>query len=345
MGVDLVNILSKRKILLEELAGRSIAVDAYNALYQFLAIIRGVAGEPLMDRSGRVTSHLSGLFYRTVNMAEKGIKLAYVFDGKPPALKEAELKYRMAVKDEAVVKYKKALKRGDLEGARKYAQMTSRLKDEMIKDAKRLISLLGIPWVQAPSEGEAQAAYIASKGDVWAASSQDYDSLLFNSPRLVRNLAISGRRKLPNKNVYIEVEPEIVGLHKMLEELEITREQLIDLGILVGTDFNPGGVKGLGSKKALKLLKEHGSIEGIRSNKLSLDLSANLGEIRKIFLQPTVTEEYRLEWSTPRMEESVAFLCDERDFNEIRVRNALERMVNAVKQEKSKRTLESYFGS
>ncbi len=241
LGVNLAEVVPRRKVSLDELSGKSIAVDAYNALYQFLAIIRGVAGEPLMDRSGRVTSHLSGLFYRTINMAEKGVKLAYVFDGEPPTLKEAELKYRMAVKDEAVMKYKEALNKGDLEKARRYAQMTSKLKDEMVDDAKKLISLLGVPWCQAPSEGEAQAAYMALKGDVWAASSQDYDSLLFNAPTLVRNLTITGRRKLPKKNVYIEVVPEIVKLQQVLDNLGITRAQLIDLGIVVGTDFNPGG--------------------------------------------------------------------------------------------------------
>ncbi|MEM2902080.1 MAG: flap endonuclease-1 [Candidatus Bathyarchaeia archaeon] len=342
MGVDLADIVSRRKVSLEELSGKSVAVDGYNALYQFLSIIRGVAGEPLMDRSGRVTSHLSGLFYRTVNLVEKGIKLVYVFDGKPPALKEAELKYRMAVKDEAVVKYKEALRRGELDEARKYAQMTSRLKDEMVEDAKRLISLLGVPWVQAPSEGEAQAAYMAFKGDVWAASSQDYDSLLFNAPRLVRNLTLTGRRKLPGKNIYVEVEPEIVELNQVLDELGITREQLVDLGILIGTDFNPEGVKGLGPKTALKLLKEYKSIESIQASR-PMDLPFNLEEIRSIFLRPEVTDDYRLEWTPPRSEEVVKFLCGERDFNESRVRNALTRLADAWKRVKEKRTLESYF--
>jgi len=192
---------------MEELSGKSIAIDAYNALYQFLAIIRQPTGEPLTDRTGRITSHLSGLLYRTANLVEKGIKPVYVFDGTPPSLKAAEIQRRMKFKEEAVIKYEEALKRRDIEEARVYAQATSQLKDYMVEDAKRLLSLLGIPWVQASSEGEAQAAYLAAKGHVWASASQDYDSLLFGAPRLVRNLTITGRRKLPRKNVYVEVNP------------------------------------------------------------------------------------------------------------------------------------------
>lgn len=343
MGVNLGDLIPKRKIGFEELSGRAVAIDAYNALYQFLATIRGASGEPLMDRKGRITSHLSGLLYRTSNLVERGVKPVYVFDGEPPALKEAELKRRMKIKEEAVVKYEEALKKGDLEGARRYAQMAARLKDEMVEDAKRLLSLLGVPWVQAPSEGEAQAAHMAAKGDVWAASSQDYDSLLFGAPRLVRNLTITGKRKLPKKSAYVEVEPELVELGRALKELGLTREQLVELGILVGTDFNPDGVKGVGPKTALKLLKEHGSLEKIASSKLGA-LPENVPKIKEIFLKPKVTDEYKLEWREPNVEEAVEFLCRERDFSEDRVRGALERMIEGLRAVKEKRTLESFFG-
>jgi len=343
LGVDLSDLVSKKATSLNELAGRRIAVDGYNALYQFLAIIRGATGEPLMDRAGRVTSHLSGVLYRTVNMVESDVKIVYVFDGEPPTLKEAEIKYRQAVKEEAVLKYKEALSKGDVETARKYAQMTSKLKDEMVDDAKRLLACLGIPWVQAPSEGEAQASYMASKGDVWAASSQDYDSLLFNAPRLVRNLTISGRRKLPGRNVYVEVEPELIELSRVMSELGISREQLVDLGILVGTDFNPDGIKGIGPKTALKLIKEHGGLEKAAEEK-GLPIPPNFEEIRQIFLSPKVSTDYHLEWKEPDVEGVASFLCGERDFNEIRVRNALTRMTESLKKTKGKSTLESFFG-
>jgi len=251
----------KTAVTLESLGGKSIAIDAYNALYQFLAIIRQPDGTPLKDSTGKITSHLSGLFYRTTNLVELSIKAVYVFDGVPPTLKETEIKRRAKVKEEALVKYEKAMAEGRIEEARSYAQATSRLKDYMADDSKRLLTLMGIPWLQAPSEGEAQAAHLARKGDTNFCASQDYDSLLFGAPMLVRNVTISGRRKLPKKEVYIDVVPETVELNQALKELGITREQLVDIGILVGTDFNPEGIKGMGPKTALKLIKEHGSLE------------------------------------------------------------------------------------
>ncbi len=342
LGVDLGDLVSREKITLEQLSGRSIAVDGYNSLYQFLAIIRGPTGEPLMDRQGRVTSHLSGLLYRTTNMAEKGIRLVYVFDGVPPSLKEAEIRRRSKVKEEALVKYEEAVTRGDFQEARRYAQATSRVKDLMVEDAKRLLDALGVPWVQAPSEGEAQAAYIAKKGDVWAAASQDYDSLLFGAPHLVRNLAISGRRKLPRREAYVEVEPEVVELSRVLSELGISREQLIDLGILVGTDYNPDGVRGVGPKTALKMLKEHGSIDKILPT-LQTEFPEDPLKIRRIFLNPEVTDSYSIQWREPKTEEVVQFLYRERDFSEERVRNAVERMISGLKERETKRTLNSFL--
>jgi len=343
LGVDLGDLISKKKMSLDDLSGKALAVDAYNALYQFLAIIRGATGEPLMDRQGRVTSHLSGLLYRTANMMERGMKLVYVFDGEPPALKEAEIKRRMKVKEEAYVKYEEALKKGALEEARKYAQMTSRLKDTMVDDGKRLLTAMGVPWVQAPSEGEAQAAYMAARDDVWAAASQDFDSLLFGAPRLVRNLTITGKRKLPRKDVYVEVEPEIIELSRVISELGITREQIIDLGILMGTDFNPEGIKGIGPKTALKMVKEYGSIEKIASELKGLEFPENPTRIKDIFLKPKVSADYKIEWKAPQPDEVVSFLCRERDFSEDRVRNAIERMVAGMKERRAKTPLETFF--
>ena len=343
MGVDLGDLVPHRRITLDELSGKTFAVDAYNALYQFLAIIRGPAGVPLMDRQGRVTSHLSGLLYRTTNLAERRIRLVYVFDGTPPALKETEIKRRRAVKEEATVKYEQAISRGEVEEAKKYAQATASLKDMMVEDAHRLLEYLGVPYVQAPSEGEAQAAYMAARGDVWSAVSQDYDSLLFGATRLVRNLAISGRRKLPLKEAYVQVDPEILDVAATLESLELTKEQLIDLGILIGTDFNPDGFKGIGPKTALKLLRENGTIEGIAQKNPDFKPPPNLNRIRQIFLKPEVTSDYTLYWSEPRTDDLVRFLCGERDFNEERVRTAVERAKSAIVKDSGKQTLESFF--
>ena len=343
MGVDLGDLVPHRKISLDELSGKTLAVDAYNALYQFLAIIRGPTGAPLMDREGRVTSHLSGLLYRTTNLAERGIRLAYVFDGIPPTLKEVEIKRRRAVKEEATVKYEGAISRGEIEEAKKYAQATASLKDMMVEDAHQLLEYLGVPYVQAPSEGEAQAAYMAARGDVWAAVSQDYDSLLFGATRLVRNLAISGKRKLPMREAYVEVDPEIIVLAPTLELLGLTREQMIDLGVLIGTDFNPDGFKGIGPKTALKLIRENGSIDGITQKDLDFKPPPSLNRIRQIFLKPEVNSRYTLHWREPRTDELVRFLCGERDFNEERVRTAVERAKVGMTKDSGKQTLESFF--
>ncbi|MGQ9640780.1 MAG: flap endonuclease-1 [Candidatus Bathycorpusculaceae bacterium] len=343
MGVNLRELVPKVTVRLEDLNGKSIAIDAYNALYQFLAIIRQPDGTPLKDSSGRITSHLSGLLYRTSNLMELGIKPIYIFDGTPPALKEVEIKRRMKAKEEALIKYEQAIKEGRIEEARMYAQATSRLKDYMAEDSKRLLDLMGIPWIQAPSEGEAQAAHVVKRRDADYCASQDYDSLLFGAPRLVRNVTISGRRKLPSKNLYVEVIPEIVELEQVLRECGITYEQLIDVGILIGTDFNPEGVKGLGPKTALKLIKEHGRIENALPHIKNAEFPVEPQKIREIFLKPKVTDNYRIEWKKTDVEGVVDFICRERDFSEDRVRKALEKMQKGITKFKGKTTLEKWF--
>jgi flap endonuclease-1 len=342
--VNLRALIPKTKIDFKNLSGKSVAIDAYNSLYQFLAIIRQPNGTPLKDRSGKITSHLSGLFYRTAKLVEIGVKVIYVFDGIPPALKEAEIKRRVKIKAEALVKYEEALKEGKIEKARKYAQMTSKLKDYMPEDSKRLLTEMGVPWIQAPSEGEAQAAYLTTKGDADFCGSQDYDSLLFGATSLVRNLTISGRRKISRKRVYIEVVPEIIKLDYVLKELDITREQLIDVAILVGTDFNPNGVKGVGPKTALKLIKKHGSIYEVIQKLKNADFPVEPKKIRDIFLKPKIISKYDLNWKTPNEEGVINFLCREKDFSKERVVNTLKRMSDGIKEAKSKTTLESWFG-
>jgi len=344
LGVDLRELVPKTIITLEDLSGKAIAIDAYNALYQFLAIIRQPDGTPLKDSSGRVTSHLSGLLYRTSNLVELGTRLIYVFDGAPPALKEVEIKRRRRVKEQAMVQYERALREGKTEEARMYAQVTSQLKDYMAEDSKKLLDLMGVPWIQAPSEGEAQAAYLTKKGEADYCASQDYDSLLFGAPRFVRNVTISGRRKLPSKNIYVEVVPEVVELEQVLNQCGITYEQLVDVGILIGTDFNPDGIKGLGPKTALKLIKEHGTLENAIPHIKNAEFPVDPQRIREIFLHPRVTDDYRIEWNEPDVEAVVDFICRGRDFSEDRVRKALQKMQRGITEEKGKTTLEKWFG-
>lgn len=342
MGVNLSDLVIRKPITLDALQGKVIAIDAYNALYQFLATIRQPDGTPLMDSRGNITSHLSGLLYRTINLLEKGIKPVYVFDGKPPEMKDLEILKRMKIKKEAEKKYEEALRRGDLEAARKYAQRALRLTEPMVRSAKTLLELMGIPYVQAPSEGEAQAAYMTRKGDAWATASQDYDSLLFGAPRLVRNLTISGRRKLPGKDVYVEIKPEIIDLEESLRTLGITREQLIDIAILLGTDYNPDGVKGVGPKRALRLIKTYKSLEKVLPI-VNGEFPVDPLEIRKFFLNPSVTDNYVIEWKEPDKEGLMKFLCKEHDFSENRVEKAIRRLEKAMRQIRTQSSLEEWF--
>ncbi len=341
MGVQFTDLVKPTQIGFEEMAGKRIAVDALNALYQFLSIIRQPDGTPLMDSAGRVTSHLSGLFYRNANFLEYGIIPIYVFDGKPHILKGKVLAARTRARAEAKSKWESALAVGHLEAAKTYAKQSSRLTDEMLDDSRRLLKAMGIPHVQAPSEGEAQAAYMVPRGDAWGVASQDYDSLLFGATRLVRNLAISGRRKLPRQNAYVTINPEIIRLDDVLGDLGVDREQLIDIAILMGTDFNPKGVEGIGPKRALAMVREHGSAsKGMAAS--GIEVGFDIDEIREIFLKPEHTDDYELVWQPPDEDAVVGFLCGERNFSEERVRNALERIRESEKL-RNQKSLDSWF--
>ncbi|MGI0092018.1 MAG: flap endonuclease-1 [Nitrososphaerales archaeon] len=342
MGVNLRNIAEPKKIELEDLRGKKIAIDAFNTLYQFLSIIRGMTGDLLRDNKGRVTSHLSGLFYRNMNLLETGIRLIYVFDGEPPKLKTAEISRRREIKVQAGEHYKEALEKKDYIAAKKFASATSYLDNAMVEESKRLLDLMGIPWLQAPSEGEATAAYLTTAGATDYAASQDYDSLLFGAARLVRNVTISGKRKLPNRSVRVDVIPETVTLSEILSANQITREQLIDIGLLLGTDFNPGGFRGVGPATALKLVKRYSKIENIPELKGKINFDPN--EIREIFLNPKVsTKKVDLDKqkNPPNREELRRYLIDEHDFSRERIEAALGRL-DATK-EKESQSLERWF--
>lgn len=326
MGVNLRDIAEPKKISLEDLSGRSLAIDAFNTLYQFLSIIRGESGDLLKDSKGNVTSHLSGLFYRSMNLLETGIRLVYVFDGEPPKLKHAEIQRRKEIKTQAATLYTEALARSDFVNAKKYASATAHLDEAMIKDAKKLLDLMGIPSIQAPSEGEATAANLCRNGVVDYAASQDYDSLLFGAPRLARNVTISGKRKLPNRNMRVDVIPETVVLEDVLSSNGITREQLIEIAMILGTDFNHPDFKGIGPKTALKLVKKHRKIEDIPELKGKIMFEPE--EIRQIFLYPDVAtpSNSELEQKPPKKDEIFQFLCQEHDFSEERINSSFARL-------------------
>lgn len=325
MGVHLTPIVVKKVVSLRDLMGRSLAIDASIYLHEFLSLIRKPDGTPLTNRQGEVTSHLVGLAFRTTRLlTDYHIRTVFVFDGVPPLLKREEITVRRAQRMKAEEEWRKALEAGDLSAAFSKAVMTGRLTRVMVDDAKHLLGLLGIPWVQALGEAEAQAAHMAMKGDVWASASKDYDSLLFGAPRLVRYVTIGGREFLPSKGAARRLEPEIIDLHEFLGQYGLTRAQLVDLAILVGTDFNRG-IRGIGPKTALRLITAHGSLEGLPPE-IGGKLPANVNEIRRIFLEPEVSDDYAVRWGNLNEEELYRFLCDEQGFSESRVRVVVDRM-------------------
>jgi flap endonuclease-1 len=340
MGLDLKPLLIREKTKLESFTNKIVAIDAYNAIYQFLAIIRGPEGLHLSDTQGHVTSHITGLFYRNINFLSLGIKPIYVFDGKPPSLKSAEIEHRKQIKKDATVKYERAMSEGKMDDARKYAQQTTSMKDGMVEDSKHLLDLFGIPYIQAPSEGEATAALLTTTGHADVAASQDFDSILFGARKLVRNFTNSGRRKLPNRNTYIEIEPEIIDYKKNLEALGITREQLIDVGILIGTDFNPDGFERVGPKTAIKMIKEYGKLEDVTQIQEQLEM-IDYNAIRKIFLEPEVAKVDKIEFGEVKYDDIISYLSNERSFSRDRVNSSLNRLKKSL--EKKSQTLEKWF--
>ena len=326
MGVELKDFVHAKTITFEELNGKVIAVDAHNMLYQFLTTIRQRDGSLLVNSKGEVTSHLNGLFYRCTSFMEKGMKLVFVFDGKPPVLKRKEIERRRGIKEEARIRFEKAEKEGDVEAMRKYSSRTTVLTKEMIEESKKLLRLLGIPIVQAPSEGEAQAAYMTQK-DVFAAVSQDYDSLLSGSERLVRNLSVEGKRKKAGKLAYEIVKPELILLSEMLNTLGIDREQLIVIAMLIGTDYNPKGIPGIGPQKALKLVKGQKDFDKIfEKAEWKKHTDVDWKEIFYTIKDMPVVKDYVLQWSMPDIEGIKEMLVDN-NFSAERVEQKLEKFV------------------
>ncbi|MDO5836642.1 MAG: flap endonuclease-1 [Methanobacterium sp.] len=328
MGVKFKDIVSPDEIRFEDLDGKIVALDAANVIYQFLSSIRQLDGTPLKDQNGRVTSHFSGILYRTSALVEKGIKPVYVFDGQSSALKKETQQKRKEIKEESERKWKEALEEGRLDDARKFAVRSSRMSPEIVEGSKKLIKLMGIPYIQAKGEGEAQASYMVARGDAWCVASQDYDCMLFGAPRMVKNLTISGS----------QTPPELIELEKVLGNLDITREQLVDMAIMVGTDFNQG-IKGIGAKKGLKLIKEHGDIYHIL-NELDIELDVDPTILRNMFLNHEVDSDYELKWQKADQEQITDFLCGKHDFSENRVLSALDKL---KKLQTTQSSLEQWF--
>ncbi len=341
MGLNIKEIIPRKEIKISDLKGKTVCVDAFNSLYQFLSTIRQVDGTPLMDSKKRVTSHLSGIFYRNIALLAEGIKLVYVFDGKPPELKSKTSEIRKQGRDIAKERYEKAKQVEDITAMKRYSSQLLRLNQEMIDESKELLKAMGIAVVQAPSEGEAEAAYLCKKKEVYSAVSQDYDSLLFGATRLVRNLTLARKRK--TYTGYVEVKPELIELRHVLDTLEINLDQLICLGILVGTDYNPRGILGIGQKKALDIVRKYKqpvlifkSVEE-KINSLPEEDRFDWKEIFELFHKPNVKD---VEIKFPKMNEDKIreILIKEHDFSEQRVEKQIERL-NEIKEARKQRTL------
>ncbi|MEK6846936.1 MAG: flap endonuclease-1 [Nanoarchaeota archaeon] len=325
MGLQIGDLVSRREVSFQDLKGKTIAVDAFNAIYQFLSSIRQPDGTPLMDSKGRVTSHLSGLFYRNIALLAEGIKLIYVFDGEYNELKNKTHEHRDALKREMAEKYEEAVAEEDIGAMGKYARGFSKLDDEMIRESKELLEVMGIAVVQAPSEGEMQAAELVKNGQAWAAGSQDYDALVVGATRLIQNLTLARKRKTISGFVYIA--PEMIEFEGVINQLGITADQLICLAILVGTDFNLGGVKGIGPKKALELVRRKKYPVAIfqEVEERFGDLGFNWKEIFEIFKKPNVSKQ---RVSFPKFDEAKIreILVSRHEFSEERVENQLQKL-------------------
>lgn len=321
MGVQLGEIIPKKEIEIDSLRNKKLAIDAFNWIYQFLSIIRDrETGEPLKDSRGRVTSHLSGIFYRTSKLIEAGVKPIYVFDGSPPDFKYVTAE-RSQIRRESEVKWKEAVEKEEFENIRKYAQASSRLTGEMIEQSKKLLEYMGLPHVQALSEGEAQCAYMCKEGLVFATASQDFDSILFGSPRLVKNLSISGKRKMPKQEGFYYVYPELIELERIKKETGLTREQLIIIGLLVGSDFNPG-IKGIGPKKALDMVKKEKTLDKILK-KVEWNTEVPAKKIYDFYVNPP-SKDVEIQFKQMQADKIMKLMVDEHEFSPERIEKVIK---------------------
>jgi len=340
MGLNIREIIPRQEIELSDLKGKTLCVDAFNILYQFLSSIRQIDGTPLMDSKKRITSHLSGIFYRNIALLEQGIKLIYVFDGEAPELKLKTHKKRGSARETARQRYEEAKGVEDLASMKRYSSQLIRLNDEMIEESKELLKAMGIAVIQAPSEGEAQAAYLAKiKEEIYASASQDYDSLLFGAPKLIRNLTLARKRKTISG--WMEVKPELIKLDKVLNSLEINIDQLICLGILVGTDYNPRGIPGIGQKKALQLVKKFKQpiliFKEVEEQIMSLPEEDQFDwkKIFELFHRPKVSKP-SYKFGKVNEKKITELLVERHEFSEIRVQKQLERLREITEKGKQK---------
>ncbi|MEM4367084.1 MAG: flap endonuclease-1 [Candidatus Anstonellales archaeon] len=343
MGVDISSVITPRQISFLDLNGKKVGIDAFNTLYQFLSSIRQEDGTPLQDMKGNVTSHLAGILYRTARFFEFGVLPVYVFDGEKTPFKIKEIERRAEQKRLAEERLRKAIEEERVEEVGRYAKAVIKLDKQKISESKELISSLGIPVVTAMFEGEAEAASMASKGLIDGVASQDYDALVFGAPVLYRNLTLNERRRVGGRE--ITVRPEMLIQSEVLKQLGITKEKLVWLALLIGTDFNQG-ITGVGAKKGLALVKSVQSFNELKTivaEKYKQEFEDYIDEVAEFFLNPPVHSDYSIKWSKPDKGKVFSILCKEHDFSEERVAKVLERMESAYEKRIMQRRIDSWF--
>jgi len=322
MGVKLPGILPVRTISWNDLKGKKIGVDFSNVCYQFLSSIRQRDGTPLMDSQGRTTSHLSGIFHRSLNLMQKGIKLCYIFDGKPPELKYETQRKRRERKEKAYEKYTKAKQEDDIDSMYKYSKQVTYLNNEMVQESKELIKALGLPVIQSPSESDAQGSFMVERKNLYAFATSDADALLHGCPRSIPNLTLSQTRRIPGGK-FIYIQPHMIELKDVLKHLKVNQDQLIVMGILTGTDYNPKGIVGIGPKKALNLVQQYKKFDKLFSE---VETDFNWKKIYAIFKSMPVMKNYQLNWKPIDDEKVKEILVEEHEFNLERVESSLEKL-------------------
>jgi flap endonuclease-1 len=328
MGCNLKDLATPVRVRLPDLAGQRVGIDAFLTAFQFLTTMRDRSpegdGMPLRAPDGRYVAHLMGFLQRTVTLLESGIVPVFVFDGPSPALKEAELASRRARREEAEEQYAAARAAGDHRLAQKLAARIMHYSPEMVEETKTMLGLLGVPWVAAAAEGEGQAAVMAKRGHLDVVATQDWDALLYGSPVLVRHLMADG-----SKSYGKVIHAERIDLDAMREAIGLTQDQLVDLGIMIGTDFHPG-VRGVGPKTGLKLLQKHGTLEGVCEAK-EVEAPENIDEIRAIFHDHPAsdTDPAALVLGPVDAKGLTQFLQVERGFSQRRMDDAFDRLKNA----------------
>jgi flap endonuclease-1 len=347
MGVAIGKLIEDAKVKFEinnSYKDKKFGFDASNIIYQFITTIRGIDGEPLKNKDGIVTSHLNGLFYRVLNLLSNNINIYFIYDGKSIDLKHKTQNERRERKEVARESFKDAVLRGDLEDMNKFSKRFASIDENIINESKELLSYMGVSIINAPSEAEAQISYMTREGILDYTVSQDYDCLLFNSPNLLRNLTVSQKKKIPSKNIYVDISPEIIYLDTVLEKLNISREKLIYLSILIGTDFNDK-IEGIGPKTALKLVLENNSFEDIekilkeKGKKINFDYK----EIKDVFQNPIISKSPEIFKNNFDRKKIEGMLVDRFDFSYERVSSILNKFLKEKEESQKQKTIDKWF--